>query len=549
MIAAITLTGRRAPVTTSAAVFAVVLAVHAALGMFIGVHGWDDGSITLAFARTFADSGRIALTPSSEVVEGFSSPFWFLLSATTDVVLPLGFAGMIAASQLWSAFFAAVGALLLFRLLPMPALQAGLVSVLVFCYAPFLNESVNGMEMTALSVLVLGIASLLLSDGPRATVGLALLGALAPWIRLEAGGYVAGAAVIGMFVIRDRRRAVALLVGTIASLVILTALRLAIFDALLPNTMYAKQSSPYSTASLAERLPGAKTVIKEVLLVSAPGLAIALLALLEQTSRPRPAFTRAVARVKARNLDPAVAFIAGYFACVAGFNLLIGPNWGYLGRMEQSLVALVVLATALIRPATWRPPAVPIKVVALVAIMLGLTYYGLDKVRFAERADPDSQVAITPDEYRQTGETMEDVRARLDLPTLEVMTADVGGTSLCCANLTIDDLGLLSNGAVAREGWKAMPGYLADARPDVIVTHSVWSQASQLYAIDFFRANYSPVVVRNMWFYLRKDHLAALSGACSTVTPDAVSTAWYRGADIDEDYIRSLGPTPVCLIA
>ncbi|WP_143052479.1 hypothetical protein [Streptomyces sp. cf386] len=90
--------------------FCATFFTHAALALFIGANGWDDGSITLAFARTFADSGQIALTPASETVEGFSSPLWFLLMAGTFRVLPLDFDGMILASQLWSGIFAALGA-------------------------------------------------------------------------------------------------------------------------------------------------------------------------------------------------------------------------------------------------------------------------------------------------------------------------------------------------------------------------------------------------------------------------------------------------------
>jgi hypothetical protein len=547
MATLITATDRRAPVSTAAVVFAAVLTVHVGLGLFIGVHGWDDGSITLAFARTFAESGRIALTPSSEVVEGFSSPFWFLLSAATDIVLPLDFQGMITASQVWSGLAAAAGAVLLFRLLPMPSLQAALVSVLVFCYGPFLNETVNGMEMTALSVLVLAIVWQFRSDDPSATIRLALLGAAAPWIRLEAGGYVAAAAVVAMLLARDRRRALALLIAVVASLVVLTAVRLAIFDALLPNTMYAKQASPYSAGSMAERLQNSKTVIKEMLLVSAPAAAIAVLALVDPSVRSKALIRQAVARVRERDVNPIVAFAVGYLAAVAALNLIIGPNWGYLGRMEQSVIALGAIAVVAILPAGWRESAAPLKTVAFAAVLLMLTYYGLDKVRFEERADPSAQIAITPGEYRETGEAMDRIRLRLGMPTLKVMTPDVGGASLCCPNLSIEDLGLLSNARLAHAGWGAMSNYLSEVEPDVIETHSVWSEASRLYSIDYFRGNYAPIVVGDIWLYLRKDHLTVLwEDDCSAVSPDAVRTVRYRGAEIDEEYIRNVGLTQVC---
>lgn len=71
-------------------VSSIVLVPHIGIALFTGTYGWDDGAITLAFARTFADPGHIALTPGSEVVEGFSSPLWFLLAAAGDRALPLG---------------------------------------------------------------------------------------------------------------------------------------------------------------------------------------------------------------------------------------------------------------------------------------------------------------------------------------------------------------------------------------------------------------------------------------------------------------------------
>src|SRR5262249_23947591 len=62
-----------------------ILAVQSALLLaairLVGAHGWDDSAITLAYARTFAETGRIALTPASEHVEGFSSVAWFGLNA------------------------------------------------------------------------------------------------------------------------------------------------------------------------------------------------------------------------------------------------------------------------------------------------------------------------------------------------------------------------------------------------------------------------------------------------------------------------------------
>src|SRR5450631_4535773 len=83
----------------------VVLAQFAALIVvcsLIGDNGWDDGAITLAFARTFARHGRVALTPRSEVVEGFSSVSWFLLNSLAALVRP-SYRAAIVVSQVLSA--------------------------------------------------------------------------------------------------------------------------------------------------------------------------------------------------------------------------------------------------------------------------------------------------------------------------------------------------------------------------------------------------------------------------------------------------------------
>ncbi|MES2221308.1 MAG: hypothetical protein V4587_10120, partial [Acidobacteriota bacterium] len=64
-------------------VWIALVLLPVACSLYLGLHNlrrsWDDGAITAAYARTFADSGRIALTPSSPQVEGMSSLTWLLL--------------------------------------------------------------------------------------------------------------------------------------------------------------------------------------------------------------------------------------------------------------------------------------------------------------------------------------------------------------------------------------------------------------------------------------------------------------------------------------
>ncbi|MDQ1476130.1 MAG: hypothetical protein QOI01_213 [Mycobacterium sp.] len=527
------------------ALFASVFAVHGVIALVVGTHGWDDGSITVAFARTFADSGRIAMTPLSEVVEGYSSPFWMLVLAATFRVLPLDFNGMLLASQLWAAIFAALGSALLY-LLSRPFLKSAALplSFVVFVSSGFFNETANGMEMTALSAAALAMIWALRTRGRMPFVF--ALAALIPWIRLEAAGYVIAGAVLVAVVSRDYRRATALIGGALVSVVVLTGLRLAIFDSVLPNTMLAKQSAPYPySTTLAERLAGCKTVTKEILYVCAPGAIIAVGALLGRRPEPGVIHT-ALTRLRARSVTPVIGYAAGYLAGVAAANLVLGPNWGYLGRMEQSSAAVAVMFVVYCVPRATRTLQAPLRLAGVVVALLLVAAYGVDHQRVDAVAHPGDAEAITPAAYRQTGEALEVVRRALGHESMSVLTPDIGGTSLCCTNLQVLDSGLLANGELARQGYVALGGYLTTNRPDAIVTHSVWSDASHLYELPYFRPNYSPVTVDGMWFYLRNDLLDRLADRCTDIPTAATESFRYRGTEIDETYIRTLGLTSVC---
>lgn len=541
---------RRTSASWGLGLFCAVLSMHAALALFIGANGWDDGSITLAFARTFVDSGQIALTPSSETVEGFSSPFWFLLLAATYRVLPLDFDGMILASQLWSGIFAAVGAVLVHSMVRQYGrVQAWLVSLVLFGYGPFLNETINGMEMTSLSTVALAIVWLFRSGRRHVWIGLVLLAATAPWIRAEAVGYVVAGALVLALWSKEYRWAWALGAGAVSSLAVLTAVRLAVFGSLLPNTMIAKQSSPYSAHSTIRHFLQMSVAAVEVLYVLLPTAVIAVMALAGMRIGVRTVGTEAFRRIRSRSMDPVASFGLGYIVAVAAFNVGIGRNWGYIGRMEQSAIALGVVALALSKPRVMQFLKPTPRLCAVIAAMLLLTACGIEKQFIAARLDPESRVAVTPAVYREAGQAMDDVRVKLEKPGLTVMTPDVGGSSLCCSKLKIVDLALLANAALARDGYAAMPSHLAARRPDLVETHGMWSEASKLYEAPYFRDNYTPVVVRGMWMYLRNDLRLKLDSQCTPVTPEGARSLRYRGADVDERYVRSLDLDSVCRLS
>lgn len=534
----------------SSGLFCSVLFMHSALALFIGANGWDDGSITLSFARTFVESGRIALTPPSETVEGFSSPFWFLLMAGTYRVVPLDFGGMILAGQLWSGIFAALGAALVYSMVRRYGrVQAWLVSLVLFGYGPFLNETMNGMEMTSLSTVALAIVWLLRSGRRHAWIGLTLSAAAAPWIRAEAVGYVIAGAVVLALLSKEYRRAWALAAGAVLSLAVLTAVRLAVFGSLLPNTMIAKQSSPYSANSTTRHVLQMFVAAVEVLYVLLPAAVLVITAWAGMRGGLRAVGTEAFTRMRSRGAHPVVSFSLGYIAAVAAFNVGIGRNWGYIGRMEQSAIALGVVAVVLSKPRVMRCLKSTPRLFAVIAAMLLLTSCGIEKQFIAARLHPESQVAVTPAVYREAGEAMDEMRVRLGQPGLTVLTPDVGGSSLCCSKLKILDLALLANVALARDGFAAMPAYLEAKKPDLVETHGMWSEASKLYGIAYFRDHYTPVVVRGMWMYLRNDLRPELDSQCTPITPEQARAFRYRGADVDEQYVRSLRLDSVCRLS
>jgi hypothetical protein len=85
----------------------------------------------------------------------------------------------------------------------------------------------------------------------------------------------------------------------------------------------------------------------EVLYVLLPAAVMAIAALTAMHSGWRSVGTEVFRRMRSRSVHPVASFSLGYIAAVAAFNLGIGRNWGYIGRMEQSAIALGVVAAAL----------------------------------------------------------------------------------------------------------------------------------------------------------------------------------------------------------
>jgi len=243
--------------------------------------------------------------------------------------------------------------------------------------------------------------------------------------------------------------------------------------------------------------------------------------------------------------------------------LVVGSNYfNRPGRMGVSamiaFIGVIVLATPTAKAAL--PPTLGRKlaVVALFLVpCLGIIADDTVWIYMGRLGSNRTIARHSPLAYRKNGEAAEHMRELLGRPTISVLFADVGAASLCCQNIEVLDLGLLANRELSEKGWSGFPDYLAEKRPDLIQTHGVWSQESDIYDDPYFRRNYSPIVVYDSLFYLRNDEFSVLRSRCvdASLSEPYFYSDWEAlaskknapaVADIDKNYLKSLHLVSLC---
>lgn len=534
-------------------------------------YGWDDGAITLAYARTFAESGRIALTPSSPVGEGYSSPAWFLLVSLVGLLgRPfggLGYMGYIRAGHGLAVLSAAVGAalltVLLRRWLGTPA--AAVTAVIAFGGANMINEAMNGMEMLLLCAVIVALLIAIERNTLAARRWATGLAFAVPFIRLEALPYLA---LAGLFVLWWRRRMVFWMGASAAlGLAVLTLTRLVVFGAWLPNTIAAKRREPYippdqwgkgpepapdgtpRSSAISRELLAAWTPIAQLLVIASAVMALALVLAVAHrhwSSDQPPSSAPVIASFK---MPIWILAAFGWVVGCTATNWIVGRNWGYTTRMELSMIIAGVAAAAAlggvaIRALPWQTLrarsihwALPfIFPLALLQVVSGQWALLLEQNNLDRARDGHEMGFVSPHGYAGTAAHVDRLRVMLGMDTLAYMVPDVGGTALCCPKLTILDSALLTNPTLTRMGWDQFGSYLASVSPDVIETHGVWSSLSGIYDDPYFTQNYRPIVIGKRFLWLRVDLLQRLKDGCSSKTL-AQSKAFYRGDPVDEGYL------------
>ena len=527
---------------------AIVLVVQftalIAVCLLIGDNGWDDGAITLAFSRTFARHGLVALTPYSETVEGFSSVSWFLLNAVAALARP-SYHSSIFVSQVLSALCITASTALLARTCALLRLDRWVATLTVITFAAWgcsFSEASNGMEMGLLAAAFLIMVNELLLPQPR----LFLLAAgvvLAVTTRFEAVLYV-GLLALSVAPVPGRRAFWGIVITCLGTVLLLSSWRLAVFSDLLPNTFWAKRWRPYAAFGLVSRLRGALELPSFFIV---PVIALVLLR--------RSGLDLAGVLQTRRRVLLILAFPILGAVLMGG---LIGKPWGYYGRMPYFAFPLVLLLFSVVlsswvtvQRSTFRLGAAA----GLFVASIGLSMAGFPSGSLGA-AFKGGSFGVTPHTYAESGRVFRRFAAAADLQHPIVLTPDLGGLALSCEDFRLVDLAFLSNRRLARRGHVALAEVLETESPQMIEAHWEWASAGKLYDAPYFRDHYLPALGGGTRFWIRRDVAKAIEGkgrGCSLAAGaldrgdvrEALRNHRYAGHDLPADRTAFEGPRVV----
>jgi hypothetical protein len=511
------------------------------LQLFLSVHrlkdSWDDGAITAAFARTWAQSGRVALTPGSPVVEGFSSISWFLLES-----LPYFFLHNPDFGLIWMKLIAAGAGLLSLRMIYLVASKqfndrsAAIVSTLLLaCCYPTVTEVNNGMEMNLAAFLLLLLFHVLTRQQAKGRVVYAsLTGSLLLLTRFEIpfalmllgcglwySAYRRPAAVPSA---RDLYR---IATALIVCFVFISIWRRREFAVWMPNTVYAKRFPPYRDWSTTYEFLGTRiSAVAEPIHILGPAILIAAGIWVRIALLKRPPF-------RFQRVHPAILTLG--LGCFL-FGATFGQNWGYQGRMVAAMVPFLILSVVGICLSSVARRSSLRKVFVLLLITQGFLW-------FRHVIRPPWVIAMKAIEPLGTG--AESVRLALHQDRLRVMMADVGSSSLCCDHLVVIDSGFLADPTLAHTGWPGFAPYFRQVRPELVEAHSSWAQGSGIYKQGLLD-DYSIVAANGIRYFLRNDLFAKLVDEHAGLVLPVASVPSCR-PPLPEDAQFSLGKR-TCLV-
>jgi len=260
------------------------------------------------------------------------------------------------------------------------------------------------------------------------------------------------------------------------------------------------------------------------------------------------------------------------------FALIAGKNWGYNGRMFLAIMPIMVIffvsqvsnlsdikLTISDQTREWVLNEkskfyiivfilsvtfiinTPLLLGNITRALTGGYYQGKPMPSFIynklhDKYSDSHSFGVTPENYKITGTTIDEMREILGLKTIKFMVPDVGGLGLCCEKINVLDSALLTNQYLAKQGYSQFENLLEMETPDIIETHGIWSNVTSIYNKKYFQDNYIPFIVNRNFFWLNKKYLDTLikDGKLKEITKSEIpKKTRYLGNTIDEKYLQT----------
>ncbi len=506
-------------------IFAVVAQVFVAW-RFWGLT-WDDSAITLGFARTFAQTGRIAPTPGSEIVEGYSTTLWMLLMSLASKLATTP-AALLATAKIATLLLNIANLFLLRRWFAqwLGPTTASLIAGAFGCSFMF-YETINGMETPLLLFLVVAMLLVRHSDRLPARIVYLLLGIALLLVRFEA------AWLLVPFFLLERTSRHRLASGStwLFAFLVENAMRWRYFGTLIPNTIVAKRNLPYTHGTHQQQI---LQHISQLRVMAGVGWTFALIGLIYLFSRYKLLFNWPALHLLRAYWKSCwqLRFTVIFLAFCVILTLAIGPNWG--PPLRSFYPGLPFFVALLLLPLAWprlQGSGTPLTLAASVLLLL-CVYKVSHQVSTMHAPDgPFYMADTTVDDIRHMSTVLATIQKATGQHNILYAGEDMGAVQLYSAGIRVLDLGLLCDPTLARQGYQAIGPYLFDQRhPDVIEVHGLWTSLVDPGKYPAFLRNYQPVIVDGTRLFLTRDLAARINP--SHLVPGTFKDGRYPGETI-----------------
>lgn len=461
---------------------------------------WDDSAITLGYARTLAQTGRVSFGRYGEVVEGSSSFLWMLICAGIAHATKTP-EGLLRAAQGVCAVLYVVNVVMTYLLARrVVALGAGAVAAAVVtalsavCVASVADAMENHLFLALHLLLVLLTGAWSAGSVTRArSAVISLVLVLLFTCRPEGGiTFLVWAVVTAALSARGgaelpQRWMLATAPAAVVSVLFLLW-RQDTFGTWVPNTVHAKMWPPYVKEGAARAVSAGR---------AAALFALAAAAWCVPAAIGRGALSRlGCGAGEAARAWPLPAALLGAY-CV--YHVYIGQQFGTDNRTFIAVFPFaIVLGSATLQQRCVRPGVV--RVVAAVIVFAAVQ--GLFAWRYASNAVTVERVRSLVAPGFAFAEAFGATPPCVALP-------DTGASLLFYGDRArIIDTALLNHARAARRGWGEFGRMLDEGfRPDVIETHVSWTRLAGFDRHAVILDRYVKVSIEDRFYLVEKDVL------------------------------------------